>query len=152
MVCRDLGRQRLAARGRSLAHQDAAKGLAPRLRPLNSRRLRGAGERVNRLCGLVFDPRSEGMAVDLKPRVVALLPRSPCFLMGMAARPGSPWAVGRRTTLWATRIEMVCLALVGCQHRPPSIHEACRLSRLLRKKCTTEKSMTRKVVAPPHFG
>jgi hypothetical protein len=101
---------------------------------------------------LVFDPRSEGMAVDLKPRVVALLPRSPYFLMGMAARPGFSWAVGRHTTLWAARSEMVCLALVGCQHRPPAIHEACRLSRLLRKKCTTEKSMTRKVVAPPHFG
>ena len=77
------------------------------------------------------------MAVGLKPGVVALLPRSPYFLMGMAARPGPPWAVGRRTTLWATRIEGVRLALVGCQHRPPSIHEACRLSRLLREKCTT---------------
>ena len=35
MVCRDLDGQRLAARGRSLAHQNAAKALAPRLRPLN---------------------------------------------------------------------------------------------------------------------
>gem|GEM_PF-6732039 len=77
------------------------------------------------------------MAVGLKPRVVALLPRSPYFLMGMTARPGSPRAVGRRTLLWVTRIERVRLALVGCQHRPPSIHEACRLSRLLREKCTT---------------